>query len=78
MATEHFVHDDYFRLRTMVVSGRSALNETSDPRKQQRIRRRMVQLLGELEDSILRDGADPDMLFLIRHIRGDHRPPEPG
>ena len=54
------------------------MNKTSDPRELQRIRLRMVQQLGELENSILNDGADPDMLFLIRHIRGDRRPPEPG
>ena len=78
MATHNFVPDDYSRLRTIVVSGRTELNKTSDPREQQRIRLRMVQQLGELENSILNDGADPDMLFLIRHIRGDRRPPEPG
>jgi len=78
MATHNFVPDDYSRLRTIVVSGRTELNKTSDPRELQRIRLRMVQQLGELENSILNDGADPDMLFLIRHIRGDRRPPEPG
>jgi len=75
MATHKFVADDYSRLRTIVVSGRTELNKTSDRREEQRIQRRMVQQLGDLEDAILRDGADPDMLFLIRHIRGD-RPPE--
>ena len=65
---------DGLRLRTIVVSGRSALSNTRDRRQQQHIRRRMVELLGALEDSIMRDGADPDMLSSIQQLRIKLRP----
>ena len=66
--------DDGLRLRTIVVSGSSALSKTRDRRQQQHIRGRMVELLGALEDSIMRDGADPDMLSSIRQVRTELRP----
>ena len=71
MATDDLVRDDYLRLRTIMLSGRNALDKTDDLREQARIRARMVELMGALEGSIRRDGADPDMLSLIRHMRGE-------
>jgi hypothetical protein len=65
---------DQLRLRTIVVSGRSALHKTRDPGTRQRIRGRMVELLGALEDRIARDGADPEMLSAIRRTRSELRP----
>jgi hypothetical protein len=64
---------DQLRLRTIMVSGTSALRKTSDLPTRQRIRGRMVELLGALEDRIARDGADPEMLSAIRRIRSELR-----
>ncbi len=67
------MNDDELRVRTIMVSGTSALNKARDRREQQRIRGRMVELLGAVEDSIMRDGADPDMLSAIRRMRTELR-----
>jgi hypothetical protein len=66
--------DDQLRLRTIMVSGLSALHRTRDPQQRQRIRGRMVELLGALEESIELDGADPEILASIRRMRGDLPP----
>ncbi len=74
LPTGHTMATDQLRLRTIVVSGRSALHKTRDPGTRQRIRGRMVELLGALEDRIARDGADPEMLSAIRRTRSELRP----
>jgi hypothetical protein len=73
----YIMDDDQLALRTIMVSGLSALHRTPDPRQRQLIRGRMVELLGALEDSVLRDGADPDMLSSIRRMQTDLRTEHP-
>ena len=73
LPTGHTMGTDQLRLRTIMVSGRSALIKTRDPHTRQRIRGRMVELLAALEDSIARDGADPEMLSAIRRTRSELR-----
>jgi hypothetical protein len=68
------MQNDQLRLRTIMVSGRSALKQTGDSRQQERIRGRMVHLLASLEESVRRDGADPGVLAAIRRMRREVGP----
>lgn len=58
-------------LRTIVVSGRAALRKARDARDTERIQDRVHELLADLEESVLRDGADPDVLAAIERKRRD-------
>lgn len=58
-------------LRAIVVSGRAALQKTADPKDRQRVKDRVNELLAELEDAIIQDGADPEVLALLDKARRD-------
>lgn len=58
-------------LRTIVVSGRAALlkNPTADAREH--ITARLTELLAELEETVIRDGADAEVLARLDAARRD-------
>ena len=56
-------------LRTIVVSGRSALSKTTEPDERERIQDRVHDLLAELEQQVIRDGADQELLSAIERKR---------
>ena len=61
--------NDQLRLRTIVVSGTDALRTVRDPVKRALIEARIVELLDGLDDRIKSDGADPELLARIEHLR---------
>lgn len=56
-------------LNVIAVSGRSALQKAADPADRDRIRERVHELLANLEQQVIRDGADPDILAAIEGER---------
>lgn len=56
-------------LRTIVVSGRSALKKARDDEERQRIQERVHELLADLESMVIRDGSDEKLLALIERKR---------
>ena len=56
-------------LRTIVVSGRAALSKTTKPDERERIQDRVHDLLAELEQQVIRDGADEELLTAIERKR---------
>ena len=64
--------NDRLRLRTIVVSGRSALETVHDPIARQLIQSRILALLSDLEARVTSEGADPDMLARIERMQRVH------
>lgn len=56
-------------LRTIVVSGRAALAKANDGAERERIQDRVHELLADLEDMVIHDGADEEMLAAIERKR---------
>ena len=56
-------------LNVISVSGRSALQKATDPEDRERIRDRVHELLADLEQQVIRDGADPDILATVERER---------
>ena len=56
-------------LRTIKVSGQSALDGADDPSKRDQVRDRIDSLLADLEGTVIRDGADKDVLSDIEGSR---------
>ena len=56
-------------LRTIVESGRSALRKTSSVEGRERIKDRITELMAELEERVIRDGADPEVLARLDDAR---------
>jgi hypothetical protein len=56
-------------LNVISVSGRSALQKATDPDDRERIRDRVHELLADLEQQVIRDGADPDILAAVERER---------
>ena len=56
-------------LKVISVSGRSALQKASDPDDRERIRERVHELLADLEQQVIRDGADPEILAAVERER---------
>jgi hypothetical protein len=56
-------------LRTIVVSGRSALRKTADPRQREVVMDRVHDLLAELESQVIHDGGDERMLTTLERKR---------
>jgi hypothetical protein len=56
-------------LRAIVVSGRAALKKTSEAEARERIMDRVTDLLSELEEMVIRDGADAEVLARLDHAR---------
>jgi hypothetical protein len=62
---------ELFALQVIVVSGRAALLKTPSPDGRERIRDRMTELLAELEEAVIRNGADPEVLARLNEARRD-------
>ena len=56
-------------LDVIAVSGRSALQKSADPEDRERIRERVHELLADLEQQVIRDGADPEILAAVERER---------
>jgi hypothetical protein len=56
-------------MRTIIVSGRVALRSTASPDGQERIKERVTQMLAELEEAVIRDGANPEVLARLEQAR---------
>jgi hypothetical protein len=56
-------------LNVISVSGRSALQKATDSEDRERIRDRVHELLADLEQQVIRDGADPDILATVERER---------
>jgi hypothetical protein len=56
-------------LRTIVVSGRAALNKTSDESDRERIKTTVTELLAGLEQQVMLDGANPTILAALEEAR---------
>jgi len=56
-------------LRTIVVSARAALAKADSPEAKERIQDRVHELLADLEEHVMGDGADPNMLAAIEQKR---------
>ena len=56
-------------VRAIVASGRNALLKTPNPGERDRIRDRVPELLGQLEEALDRDGADAEVLSRLDEAR---------
>lgn len=56
-------------LRTIVVSGRAALARATAPADRERIQDRVHDLLAELEQQVVGEGADKELLAAIERKR---------
>jgi hypothetical protein len=56
-------------LKAIIVSGRAALLKTPQPAERERIRDRITELLAELEETVMRDGANPEVLAHLERAR---------
>jgi hypothetical protein len=56
-------------LRTIVVSGRAALHKASNPAERERITERVTELLADLEEVVIRDGADSEVISALEEAR---------
>lgn len=56
-------------LRAIVVSARSALRKTPSPEGRERIKDRVTELMAELEERVIRDGADAEVLGRLDDAR---------
>ena len=56
-------------LRAIVVSGRAAVLKASGAQDRELVRDRITELLAELEESVIRDGADPEVLARLDEAR---------
>ena len=56
-------------LRVITVSGRSALQKSTDRNNRQELQDRVHALLADLEQEVIRDGADPEILGAIERER---------
>ena len=65
-------------LRTIKVSGQSALDGVDDPSKREQVRDRIDNLLADLEGTVIRDGADEEILSDIEGSRRQLREREDG
>ena len=71
-AARHIMGDkrrELLALRTIVVSGRAALDKTSNPDDRVAIKERVTELLAGLEAAVIRDGADPEVLARLEEAR---------
>jgi hypothetical protein len=61
--------NDQLRLRTIVVSATDAMQTVHDPVGRELIQARIFELLDDLRDRIVRDGADSVLLAQIEQLR---------
>lgn len=56
-------------LRVIAVSGRAALAKAREPDERERIRERVHELMADLEQQVIRNGADERLLAAIERER---------
>ena len=56
-------------LRVIAVSGRAAFAKAHGPEERERIRERVHELLADLEEQVIRNGADERLLGAIERER---------
>ena len=56
-------------LRVIAVSGRAALSRHLQPDERERVRQRVHELLADLEEQVIRNGADEAILAAIEQER---------
>ncbi len=56
-------------IRAILVSGRAALVKTPSREGREAIRDRITALLADLEEAVIRDGADPEVLARLDAAR---------
>ena len=59
-------------LRAIKVSTRSALAHSESDKDRDRIKTMSTELLGRLQESVLRDGADPEMIEAVEEARREN------
>ena len=57
------------RLRAIVVSGNNALRKTTSSDGRELVKKRIAALLAELEEVVIRDGAEPELLARVDEAR---------
>ena len=57
------------RLRAIVVSGNNALRKTTSSDGRELVKNRITALLAELEEAVIRDGAEPELLARVDEAR---------
>ena len=62
---------DLLTLRAIVVSGRAALLKVPAADDREVIKARITELLSELEESLITDGADAEVLARLAEARGE-------
>jgi hypothetical protein len=60
---------DILAIRAILVSGRAALVKTPSREGREAISDRITALLAELEEAVIRDGADPEVLARLDAAR---------
>ena len=56
-------------LRVIAVSGRAALAKSHEPEERERVRERVHELLADLEEEVIRNGANEAILAAIERER---------
>lgn len=62
-------HRELLALRAIVVSGRAALRNAAGAADRENIKNRITELLAELEEAVIRDGADAEVLGRLDEAR---------
>ena len=62
-------HRELLALRAIVVSGRAALRNAAGAADRENIKNRITELLAELEETVIRDGADAEVLAQLDEAR---------
>lgn len=60
---------EHLALRAIVVSGRAALLKTPGADDRESLKNRITELLAQLEETVIRDGADAGVLALLEEAR---------
>lgn len=63
---------EVLELKAIQVSTRAALAKAPSHEMRERIRTTSTELLGRLQESVLRDGADPEMIEAVEQARREN------